>query len=328
MIGLGTAFVPTVTPLDFSAQATGTSTAPSVTGTPTAYGDSLLFIASWATAGGAGTVPDGWQQAISNNISGQQWTQAWYSTNIAGSGSVTASATITSAAWAGVLLGYKASPAQPLSAAPTPTAASLSASTQWADNGVFSAKVTKVGTATSWGINYPPFPVQPGSYIASRIVIGTLNIALGAVEIGFTYWSGPNGTGTNLGTSFLTPGSLAFNFFHVWVIYNSLVPPTAQSASFYVMERQADTAVQLVPGGRQSVPGGLAYSNSRLPPTDALATLSRRASTPVGLTQLTDTFSITDRTWARSRQHRRAGQHHRAGHLGRQRPAAPRPVGG
>lgn len=294
IIALGTAYVPTVTPLDFSAQATGTSTAPSVTGTPGFYGDSLLFIASWATAGGAGTVPDGWQQAISNNIAGQQWTQVWYSTNIPGSGSITASATITSAAWAGVLLGYKDASLSPLSTAPTSTAASLSASTQWADNGVFSAKVTKVGTATSWGIAYPPFPVQPGSYIASRIVIGTLNIALGAVEIGFTYFSGPNGTGTNLGNSFITPGSLVFNMFHTWVIYNSLVPPTAQSASFYVMERQADTAGNYFLVDGQSVPGGLAYSNSPVATQDVLNNPIPQGINFVGLPQLTDVFGITD----------------------------------
>ena len=115
IIAVATSYVPAVTPLDFSAQATGTSTAPSVAGTPTAYGDALLFIASWATAGGAGTVPDGWQLAAQANVSGQQWTGLWYSVNVAPSGSVTASAAITSAAWAGVLLGYKASPAQPLS---------------------------------------------------------------------------------------------------------------------------------------------------------------------------------------------------------------------
>ena len=294
IIALGTAFVPTVTPLDFSAQATGTSTAPSVTGTPGFYGDSLLFIASWATAGGAGTVPDGWQQAISNNVSGQQWTQVWYSTNIPGSGSVTASATITSAAWAGVLLGYKDASLSPLSTAPTSTAASLSASTLWADNGTFSARVTKVGTATSWGIAYPPFPVQPGTYIASRIVIGTLNIALNAVEIGFTYWSGPNGTGTNLGNSFITPGVIAFNQFASWVIYNSFVPPTAQSATFYVMERQADTAGQWFLVDGQSVPGGLAYSNSPIATTDALSNPIPQGINFVGLPQLTDVFGITD----------------------------------
>lgn len=294
IIALATAFVPTVTPLDFSAQATGTSTAPSVTGTPGFYGDSLIFIASWATAGGAGTVPDAWQQAISNNISGQQWTQVWYSTNIAGSGSVTASATITSAAWAGVLLGYKDATSPPLSAAPTSTAASLLASTLWAEDGTFSAKVTKVGTATSWGINYPPFPVQPGSYIASRVVIGTLNIALGAVEIGFTYWSGPNGTGTNLGNSFITPGALGFNAFHAWVIFNSLVPAGAASATFYVMERQADTAGNWFLVDGQSVPGGLAYSNSPVATTDILNNPIPQGINFVGLPQLTDVFGITD----------------------------------
>jgi hypothetical protein len=124
-------------------------------------------------------VPDGWQQAASANVSGQQWTSIWYSSSVTGS-PVTASAAITSAPWAAVLLGYKASPLQPLSAAPVPVAAALSASTIWADNGVFSCRVTKVGTAAQWGILFPPVGAQSNSPISMPAIVYKDNIALPA----------------------------------------------------------------------------------------------------------------------------------------------------
>ena len=294
IIAVATSFVPAVTPLDFSSQATGTSAAPSVAGTPTAYGDALLFIASWATAGGAGTVPDGWQIAAQANVSGQQWTGLWYSVNVAPSGSVTASAAITSAAWSGVLLGYKASPAQPLTMAPTPAAATLGASTQWADDGVFSCKITKVGAAASWGVTFPPFPVQPNSAVAARIVIGTLNVALGAVSTGITFWSGPNGTGTNLGRWSVSWGTLGFNAFFPLAIYNCMAGPTAVSATFDVTEGQADSAGNWFLIDRWTTPGGLAYSNSPVVTADALANPVPQGINFVGLPQLTDVLGVTD----------------------------------
>ncbi len=295
ILAVATSFVPAVTPLDFSAQATGTGTAISVAGTPTAYGDALLFIASWANLGAPATAPDGWQPAADQiHATSGQWTGMWYSVNLAPSGSVTASATITSAAWAGVLLGYKASPAQPLTMAPTPTAATTGASTAWADDGVFSCKVTKVGTATSWGITFPPFPVQPNSSVAARIVIGTLNVALGAVETGITFWTGPNGTGTNLGSWFVTWGALGFNAFFPLTIYNCIAGPTAQSATFYVMERQADTAGNWFLVDHLSVPGGLAYSNSPNATMDALANPVPQGINFVGLPQLTNVLGVAD----------------------------------
>ena len=293
MIVVATGFVPTVTPLDFSAVNSGTSTAPSVTGTPTVYGDSLLFIASWANAGGAGTVPDGWQPASQLSQSGQHWTGIWYSMNISGA-AVTASAAITSAAWAGVLLGYKASPSIPLSAAPVATNATLTPSNLWADDGVFSCKITKVGTATQWGITFPPFPVQPGSQISGQVTVGTLNIALGTYEIGFTYWSGPNGTGSNLGGAFWAIGSLPFNGFHERTLLNSNVPAGAVSATFYAFEKQADTAGNWFLIDNLSVPGGLAYSNSPVRTSDIRGNQIDQGITFVGLPGLTNVFGVED----------------------------------
>lgn len=291
MIVVGTSFVPTVTPLDFSAVNSGTSAAPSVTGTPATAGEALMFIASWATAGGAGTMPDGWQLASQVNVAGQQWTGIWYSTNITAGAAVTATAAITSAAWAGVLLGYTAA-APP--AAPVPTNATLAPSTLWADNGVFSCRVTKVGTATQWGITFPSFPVQPGSSIAGRIVIGTLNIALGTFEIGFTFWSGPNGTGSNLGTAYWAIGALPFNGFHARTIINCVVPAGAQSATFYALEKQADTAGQWFLVDALSVPGGLAYSNSPVATTDQVGNPVPQGINFVGLPSLANVLGVSD----------------------------------
>jgi hypothetical protein len=293
MIVLASSFVPTVTPLDFSASASGTSTAPSVTGTPTAYGDSLLFIGSWATAGGAGTMPDAWQQASQVNVAGQHWTGIWYSMNISGA-AVAATAAITSAAWAGVLLGYKASPAIPLSAGPVPTSATLTPSTLWADDGVFSCRVTKVGTATQWGITFPPFSVQPGAQLTTRVVIGALNIALGTFETGVTFWSGPNGTGSNLGNWFVSWGTLAFNQFHPRAITNITVPAGAVSATAYALEKQADTAGQWFLIDNLIVPGGLAYSNSPVATSDTKGNQIEQGINFIGLPGLTNVFGVED----------------------------------
>ena len=293
MIVVSTSFIPTVTPLDFSASASGTSAAPSVTGTPTAYGDSLLFIGSWATAGGAGTMPDAWQQASQVNVAGQHWTGIWYSMNISGA-AVAATAAITSAAWAGVLLGYKASPAVPLSAGPVPVSATLTPSTLWADDGVFSCRVTKTGTAAQWGITFPPFSVQPGAQLTTRVVIAALNIALGTFETGVTFWSGPNGTGSNLGNWFVSWGTLAFNQFHPRAITNITVPAGAVSATAYALEKQADTAGNWFLIDNLIVPGGLAYSNSPVATSDIKGNEIEQGINFIGLPGLTNVFGVED----------------------------------
>jgi hypothetical protein len=293
IIALATQNVLAVTPLDFSAQAAGTSTAPSVTGTPTAYGDSLLFIGSWANAGTAGTVPDGWQQAAQVHATSQQWTGVWYAPSLTGS-AITASAVITSAAWTGVLLGYKAAPAQPLSTAPVPLNATLAPSTLWADDGVFSCRVTKVGTASQWGVTFPPLAVQPGAAMAARIVMGTLNIALGTFEVGFTWWSGPNGTGSNLGTAYVAMGTIGFNAFAAQTIYNCIVPNNAVSATFYAMEKQADTAGNWFLIDNLSIPGGMAYSNSPVVTSDLVGNQIDQGITFVGLPGLTNVLGVRD----------------------------------
>lgn len=251
-------------PLDYSAQASGTSTAPSVSGTPTAWGEAILMIISNGGTAGPSAVPDGWDLIGQTSATGTQTTSVYSSVNLASSGAFPASATLPSSlGWTAVTVGYQASPAQSLAAfSPVPTAATISASTQWADQGTFSAKVTKVGTAASWGVAMPPIPCQAGSQMAVHLVVGTLNIALGAFEFGFTFYSGPNGTGTNLGNSFWSYGAVPFNVFQAVLLYGANVPAGAQSCTVYAMERQADTAGNWFLLDTIQVPGGLAYSNS------------------------------------------------------------------
>jgi hypothetical protein len=291
---LNTASLLTVSPLDFSAQATGTSAAPSVSGTPTSYGDTVMLIASWASAGGAGTVVDGFQLVQQSQVAGQQYTSVYFGPSLSGS-ALTASAAITSAAWCAVIIGYRASPAQTLAAnAPVPLNSTVSASSLWGDEGNFSLKVTKSGAGTPWGVTYPGFPVQPGSLIAVRLVVGTLNIALGNFEFGFNWWGGPNGTGANLGATFWTFGAVPFNQFQAVILYNIPVPAGAQSATVYAQEKQADTAGNWFLLDGVHVPGGLAYSNSPQATIDAVGNPVPQGMNFVGLTGMTNAFGVTD----------------------------------
>jgi hypothetical protein len=291
---LNTTGLLSVSPVDFSAQATGTSTAPSASGTPTSYCDTVMLIASWASAGGAGTVVDGFQLVQQSQVSGQQWTSVYFGPNLSGS-ALTASATITSAAWCAVIIGLKISPVQSLAAfAPTPLNATLSASTQWADEGNFSVKVTKVGAASTWGVTYPAIPAQPGTLMAVRLVVGTLNVALGNFEFGFNWWSGPNGTGSNLGASFWTYGAVTFNTLQAMIVYNCPVPAGAQSATIYAQEKQADTAGNWFLLDGIHVPGGLAYSNSPVATQDALGNQVPQGMNFLGLPGTTNVFGVTD----------------------------------
>jgi hypothetical protein len=258
-------------PLDYSAQASGTGTAPSVSGTPTAYGDMILTILANGGASGPSSYPDGGVILGSVSSTGTHTVSAYYSTNIASSGSFTASATLPSSVnWSAVTIGYLVSPAQPfVPSAPVPTAASFLPSTLWADDGNFSCRVTKVGTAAQWGITFPPFPVSASSPVAMKVILDTVDgsaIAWAQANWGFTFWSGPNGTGTNLGSaSFMAAGGPYYNLTQGthWILtYSTAAPAGAVSATSWLMEYQADTAGQYVLVDDLRIPGGLVYSNS------------------------------------------------------------------
>lgn len=283
-------------PLDYSAQATGTSTAPSVAGTPTAYADTVMMIITNNGTAGPSAVPDGWQLTGQTSAAGTQTTSVYYSVNLASSGALTASATLPSSlTWVAVTLGYIASPVQSFAAfAPVISNASISASTQWADNGNFSARITKVGAAASWGVTYPAFPVQGGGAYAMRVVLGTLNIALAALQTGMTFWSGPNGTGSNLGRWYVTWGTLGLSGYFPLTMYNCYAPANAVSATIDVTENQADTAGNWFLIDGVHVPGGLAYSNSPVATSDALGNQVPQGISFNGLPGVTNVFSVLD----------------------------------
>jgi hypothetical protein len=99
--------------VDQAVQATGSSTAPSVTSA--ALGSSSeLAIASFhdGNGGGAPTLAGGWTQIAQVHASGSEWTTVAYQV-LAATTAVTASATITSTAWAVQLLTLAAQAALP-----------------------------------------------------------------------------------------------------------------------------------------------------------------------------------------------------------------------
>jgi hypothetical protein len=284
-------------PVDYSAQATGTSTAPSVSGTPTAYGDTVLMVVTDASTSGPSAVPDGWLLVGQVSAASGQTTSIYYSTNLASSGAFAASATLgSSVAWTAVTIGYLASPAQPFTPwAPVMTNAAATPSNLWTDQGNFSCKVTKVGTGSTWGIQFPPFAVQAGSPVNMRVIVGTANgaVALPLANWGYTFYSGPNGTGTNLGSQSWGGYNLAINTY--WILtYSGTVPAGAVSAVAWVTEGQADTAGNYFLCDNLDIPGGLVYSNSPVAGVDSVGNVVPQGVNFLGVPNLTNVFSVTD----------------------------------
>lgn len=296
IIALVTTGVVTTSVTDFSSSANGTSVSPSASGTPSFYGDAMLFIVSDASAGGAPTaITDGWTQLAQQHVSTFQWTTAWYSANV-DSSTQSPVATITSAAWSAVIIGLKASPLMPVSSGvPTGVAATLSQSTAFANDGVMSLKITHVGTTTGWGATFPAFPVQPGSTTSMQATIFTPT-ALSAVSIGFTFWSGAGGTGTNLGTVSGDQGTLATttNGVYVVTISGASVPAGAVSATFFVSQGAADPNGTVYYIDTIQVPGGLVYSNSPTGGIDDFGNPFEQGINFIGLPGLTSIFGLED----------------------------------
>lgn len=296
IIALVTTGVVTTSVTDFSASANGTSTSPSTSGTPSFYGDALLFIVSNASAGGApSAISDGWSQIAQQNVATFQWTTAWYSSNVSGL-SQSATATIASAAWSAVMIGLKMSPLTPVGpASPAGVAATLAQSTAWSNDGLNSLKITHVGTTTGWGATFPAFPVQAGSTTSMQAVIMTPT-ALASVSIGFTFWSGAGGTGTNLGSVSGDQGTLATttNGIYVVSISGATVPAGAVSATFFVSEGAGDPNGTIFYIDSVQVPGGLVYSNSPTGGTDPFGNPFEQGINFVGLPGLTSVFGVQD----------------------------------
>lgn len=298
IIALDTPGVLTTTAVtDFSAPASGTSAAPSVSGTPSNYGDLLLFFLSNASAGGTpSALPDGWTQiGTTQQVSGNQYTSVYFSSNVSGS-SQTASATIVSSAWSAIMLGLSAAPAAPASSnSPTGVNATLSQSTAWAGDGSLSLKINHSNTASGWGANFPAFPVQPGAQVSMSATIQTPT-ALSAISIGFTFYSGAGGTGSSLGTVSGDQGTLstASSGIYAVSITGATVPAGAQSAVFFISEGAADAANTIYYIDVIRVPGGLLYTNSPTGGTDTLGNSYEQGINFVGLPGLTNVFGVED----------------------------------
>jgi hypothetical protein len=296
IIALATPGVVTTSVTDFSAQANGTSTSATASGTPSFFGDAMLFIVSNASAGLAPTaVTDGWTQIAQAHVATFQYTTAWYSANVNGAAQ-SATATITSAAWSAVILGLKPSPLMPLPANTiTGNNATLTPSTAWAGDGVLSAKITHSNTTTGWGLTTPAFLVNAGTTVSMACLIFTPT-ALSAVSIGFTFWSNTDGTGSNLGTVNGDQGSLATSASGVYQlsITGATVPAGAKSATFAVLENAGDPLNTVFYVDDIQVPGGLVYSNSPTGGVDTLGNQFPQGISFIGLAGLTNTFSVSD----------------------------------
>jgi hypothetical protein len=294
-IAIATANVLTASVTDFSAKATGTSTAPSASGTPVNYGDlELLFITN-ASAGGSPAPADGWTLLQQQQVGGQQWTSVFYSANVTGFAQ-TGSATITSSAWTAIILGLKAAPATPIvSNAIFGNNTNISPSTAFAGDGVISLKMVHNNTTSGWGMTTPAFPVQPGTTVSMAAQIFTPT-ALSAVSIGFTFWSGANGTGSNLGTVSGDQGTLSTSINGVYdvSITGAGVPANAASATFFCLENAADPVNTTFYIDDIAVPGGLVYSNSPTGGTDKLGNTYEQGINFVGLPGLTNVFGVED----------------------------------
>lgn len=296
IIAIATSGVLTTSNVDFSASANGSGTAVSVSGTPSEYGDLVLMFISDASAGGApSAVPDGWTLLAQQHVSTFQWTSIYYTSNISAA-AVTGSATIVSAAWSAIIMGLDDDPVIPASTgSPAGVNATLSPSTVWAGNGQMSLKITHSNTAANWGATFPAFPVVPGTLVSMASQIFT-PAALASVSIGFTFWSGPGATGSNLGTVSGDQGTLATttNGIYQVSITGAGVPAGAQSAVFFINEAAADAANTLLYIDTIQVPGGLVYSNSPVATTDDFGNKVDQGIDFIGLPGLTNVFGVED----------------------------------
>ena len=170
----------------------------------------------------------------------------------------------------------------------------LSASGAWANTGSYSLLCTATGAAT-WGATSPAFTVQAGTFTTAQAVLYSA-VALSAVSVFVTFWSGANGTGTNLGTVAGDQGAfaLAATTPTAVTLTGATVPSTAVSATFTVQEAHADTSGTLLYIDTVQVAGGLVYSNSPVPGTDALGNAVPQGINFYGLPMLTNVLGVTD----------------------------------
>jgi hypothetical protein len=165
-------------------------------------------------------------------------------------------------------------------------------SSAWSYTGLWSLLITSSGSA-NWGATSPAFGVVGGTLATGKVSIYT-PAALSAVSIGFTFWSGANGTGTNLGTVSGDQGTFATTAGGTVVatITGASVPSTAVSATFFVQEATADASGTLMYIDTMTLAGGLVYSLSPFGSTDSLGNVIAQGINFIGLPGLTNVFGV------------------------------------
>lgn len=107
-LGVAAAATPGQRTVDVNtAPATGSTASPSVSGTPSAAGETALAALVWASAGGAGTISAPFTQLTQARQPGGAYTTLATASGFPSGSALTASASITSAAWRAVLLTFK-----------------------------------------------------------------------------------------------------------------------------------------------------------------------------------------------------------------------------
>jgi hypothetical protein len=170
----------------------------------------------------------------------------------------------------------------------------IAPSNAWSHTGLWSLLITASGTA-NWGATSPAFAVQGGALATAKLTIFT-PAALSAVSVGLTFWSGPNGTGTDLG---IVPGdagtfAAAAAGTVTATITGAAIPALAVSATIYVQEAAADASGTLLYIDTVLVAGGLIYSNSPSGGTDAFGNAIPQGTNFHGLPGLTNVFGVED----------------------------------
>jgi len=176
----------------------------------------------------------------------------------------------------------------------TPQNATLAASSAWSYTGQWSLLITSTGAST-YGATSPAFAVVAGTTVTGRLTVYA-SILLNAVSIGVTFWSGTNGTGTNLGTvnGDLGTTSIAATANQVLTITGAAVPAGAQSATFFIEESYADPSGTQIWIDTVLFAGGLIYSSSPTAGTDSFGNTVEQGTNFRGLPGLTNVFGVED----------------------------------
>jgi hypothetical protein len=173
--------------------------------------------------------------------------------------------------------------------------ATLADDATWSSTGADSLKVTHSGTTQPWGATSTAFAVGAGTTASMTCVLHAPSTTITGVSVGFTFWSGLTGGGTNLGTVTGDQGTFSVTSASdvQATITGATVPAGANSATFFVQSTMTTASVVLNIDA-VSVAGGLVYSLSPAAGTDSLGNPYDQGLTFTGLPGLTNVLSVKD----------------------------------